>query len=340
MDVDEWDALVERMFELDKEHPFVTEIADEDDLRAAGGPGSGNFGHAGRPGQVGGSAPASSSAEGGAADSDGGTWKDPGGFEHTGIEWKQPTDQETGRPVPIKVDTVEEAVELVLDGKVVEVKDVRTAHTLIEKLAERAEEAKKAGAEAKDYDLCQVTVPGSSMFCVESLRTKDYPQGVPRLEMPQLGGKPVPDSEADKLPRNPWDPTEVDGADKFVSHLQGIGVKTSREVIPAANLRASQRELIGSKVAKMMVDKDFDPARNPVFVSKDNYVVDGHHRWAAVVGRDAADGKLGDSMMNIIRVDAPISEVLHLANAWSKKFGIKQVAGVTRQAEKTGLVKG
>ena len=43
--------------------------------------------------------------------------------------------------------------------------------------------------------------------------------------------------------------------------------------------------------------------------------------------------------MNAIRVNAPITEVLHLANAWSAKFGIQQAAGVTAQAKKMGLQK-
>lgn len=296
--------------------------------RAAGGAGSGNFGHSGRPGEVGGS-----SSEGQES------WKSSGGFENTGITWKQPTDPVTGRPIPIKVKSVEEAIPLVLAGHVVEVPDVATAHTLIGKLADMAAEAKAAGKDAKDYDLCQVSVAGSNMFCAESLKTAEYPNGVPRLEMPQLGGQPIPGSEADKLPRNPWDPTEVDGSKQFVTFLQGIGVRTSEEVIPAANLKASQRELIGSKVGKMMRDTSFDPAKNPIFISNDNYVVDGHHRWAAVIGRDAENGILGDIKMNAIRVNAPISEVLHLANAWSAKFGIKQAEGVVRQAKKTGLIK-
>lgn len=287
-------------------------------LRTAGGAGSGNFGHAGRPGEIGGS-----SGAGGME-----PWKSAGGFADTGITWKQPTDPTTGRPIPIKVKTVEEAAVLVNEGKVVEVPDVKTAYSLINKLSDMALEAKAAGKDAKDYDLCQVSVAGTNMFCAESLRTKEYPSGVPRLDMPQLGGQPVPGSEADKLPRNKWDNTEVDGSKEFVSFLKGVGIHTDPDVVPAANLRASQRELIGSKVAKMIVDKSFDPAKNPVFVSSDGYVVDGHHRWAAVVGRDAEDGKLGDSKINVVRVNATISEVLHLANSWSKRFGIKQVAGV------------
>ena len=290
-------------------------------LRQLGGPGSGNFGHSGRPGEVGGS-----SSDGGAAAGSDGAWKSKGGWKDTGIEWKQETDPATGRPIPIKVKTVDEAAALVLEGKVVEVEDVKTAYTLIDRLAQIANEAKAAGAEAKDYDLCQVSVAGTNMFCTESLRTAEYPNGVPRIEMPQLGGKPVPGSEADKLERNPFSPDEVDGSKQFITHLQGLGIRTSAESVPAADLRASQRELVGSKVAKMVTAK-FDPGKEPIFVSRDNYVVDGHHRWAAVVARDAEDGRLGDSAMNIVRVNAPISEVLRIANAWSKSFGIQQKAG-------------
>lgn len=265
-------------------------------------------------------------------------WKNPKGFAHTGIEWKQPT-RDDGRPIPLKVKTIEEAVPLILKGMVVEVPTIKMAHTLVTKMAKIVAEMKAAGDKAADFDLCQVSVKGSNLFCKQSLRSKEFPTGVPRLEMPQLGGVPVPGSEADKLPRNPWDPSEVDGSKHFVAYLQGIGVRTSEEEIPAANLRASQRELIGSKVAKMMGDTSFDPAKNPIFISSDNYVVDGHHRWAAVIGRESESGSLGNVKMHAIKVNAPISEVLHLANVWSAQFGIKQAAGVATQAKATGLTK-
>jgi hypothetical protein len=290
--------------------------------RVLGGPGSGNHGHAGRPGEVGGSAGAQ-------------PWQSAGGFEHTGITWKQPVDAKTGRAIPIRVATVEDAAEKVLNGYVVEVTDVRSAHTLIDKLAHMAAEAKAAGTAAKEYDLCQVTVAGSSIFCAESLRNDRYPHGVPRVEMPQLGGKAVPGSEADKLPKTA--DGEVNGSRQFITFLQGIGVKTNAESVPASTLRASQRELVGTKVGSMMTSKSYDPGKEPIFISNDNYVVDGHHRWAAQVGRDAEDGVLGGTNMNVVRVNAPISEVLHLANAWSQKFGIAQKAAVNEQAARTGL---
>jgi hypothetical protein len=237
----------------------------------------------------------------------------------------------TGRPVPVRAESIQQAVELILQGKVVELPNVRRVNTVLTKLAKMAINAKKLGKDAPTYDLCQVTVPGTNLFCVEKLRSAEYPDGVPRIKMPQLGGVPLEGSPADKLPRNPWDPKEVDGGPAFIEHLQtGLKIKVERGSVPAASLKASQAELVGSKVATMMVDKSFDPGRNPVFVSRDNYVIDGHHRWAAVVGRDTLDGVLGDKPMNIYRVDAPISEILQIANKWADDFGIRAAAGVRK----------
>lgn len=239
------------------------------------------------------------------------------------VKWKQPVDK-NGRPIPIKVKTVFEAARLVHEGKVVEVPRTKDVVTLIERLGYLAQQAKEAGKEAKTFDLCQISVADTNMFCAESLRSAEFPEGVPRIKMPQLGGQPVPGSEADKLPRNPWDKTEVDGSEAFRKYLTGeLKLGVTSEKIEASALKASQAELIGPKVAKMMNDASFDPAKNPIFISRDNYVIDGHHRWAAVAGRDAQDNKFGDIKMNAFRIDAPISEVLHIANKWSEKFGIK-----------------
>lgn len=279
-------------------------------MKTLGGPGSGNFGHAGRPGAIGGSS------------SEGGGGGDLATRVSERIHWNQPVDK-NGRPIPIKTNDIEHAARLVHEGKVVEVPTTADAVTLVDRLAAMAAEAKAAGNEAKEYDLCQISVPGTNLFCAEH---KD----VGRAEMPQLGGKPVPGTEADKLPRDKFDPTVVNGAKQFVDYLEKTGIKTTPGEMPASHLKASQREMIGSKVAKMAKATSFDPGKEPIFVSRDNYVVDGHHRWAANVLRDAEDGKLGDLRQNVIRIDAPISEVLHIANAWSAEFGIAQSAGVKR----------
>jgi len=237
-------------------------------LRAAGGPGSGNFGHAGRPGEVGGSAPGDGAA----------------------------------RPTPIRVQTVEEAVPLILSGKTVELPDIRSVNTVLTRLGAMALEAKALGKDAPKFDLCQVSVPGTNLFCGSKLRTDEFPTGIPRLQMPVIPGKLKED---------------------FVADLLTHGIASQKETIPASNLKASQAELMGPHVAQMMLSPDFDPAKSPIFVSRDNYVVDGHHRWAAVVGKDAEDNKLGSLTMNVVRLDAPISEIYHKAKAWQRRMGIE-----------------
>ncbi len=238
-----------------------------------------------------------------------------------------------GRKVPIKVSDIDHAVSLILKGEVVELPDVRRVNTVISKLAIMARDAKSKGQDAPYYNLCNVSVPGTNLFCAQKVTNAENPEGIERLEMPQLGGKPRAGSEADKLPRNPWDPSEVDGAAAFVDHLKTLGIGVAKGTEPVSQLKASQNELVGAKVAEMMVDTTFDPAKNPIFVARDHYVVDGHHRWAAVVGRDAEDGTLGNKPMNVIRVDAPISELLHIANLWSEKFGILPAAGKRKKAK-------
>jgi hypothetical protein len=275
-----------------------------------GGPGSGNFGHAGRPGEVGGSA-------------DSGDSSAPGHGDHVTVP-VQP-DLGRARPTPIQVQSVAEAVGLILKGKVVELQDVAQVHTVLTRLAGMAQEAKAKGEHAPKFDLCNVSVKGSNLFCGDKLRTNEFPNGVPRVQMPQFSGEARPGSDADKLPKTPRG--RVVAVDAFVQHLKDVGIKTSRELVPAAGLRATQMEMKGDVVARMMTDHTFDPAHEPMFISRDNYVIDGHHRWAAVVGRDAEDGHLGDSKLKVVRIDAPISEILHRANWWTKEFGLDAKAG-------------
>lgn len=225
----------------------------------------------------------------------------------------------------IQARTVDEAIEHILAGRDVELASARHVNTVLTKLAAMANDAKARGEKAPNYDLCKVTVPGTNVFCASQFKSKEYPGGIPRIAMPQLGGFPVPGSQADKLPRT--SEGGVDGTDAFIAHLKTLGIKASRRSEAAAKLKASQAELVGPKVAGIMTSKTFDPSQGHIFVSRDHYVIDGHHRWAAVVGRDAEDGRLGGSRMNTIRVDAPISRILRIANKWAKDFGIQSVAG-------------
>jgi len=221
---------------------------------------------------------------------------------------------------PIKTADPLEAVTALHEGKYVELETVDQVSTLLDELARIANEAKEAGEKAPNYDLCLVSVPGTNLFCAES-------KGIPRIEMPQLGGVPTPGSRADALPKN--DAGEVDIGPAFVRHLRekGVNVEESRRM--ASHLKASQSELVGTKVGGMMkwMEGGTDLANNTIressiFVTRDGYVVDGHHRWAAVVGLDAQEGGLDELDMPVREIDMDILDVLKEANDFAIDFGV------------------
>jgi hypothetical protein len=221
---------------------------------------------------------------------------------------------------PIKTSDPLEAVTALHEGKYVELETVDQVSTLLDELARIANEAKEAGEKAPNYDLCLVSVPGTNLFCAES-------KGIPRIEMPQLGGVPTPGSRADALPKN--DAGEVDIGPAFVRHLRekGVNVEESRKM--ASHLKASQSELVGTKVGGMMkwMEGGTDLANNTIressiFVTRDGYVVDGHHRWAAVVGLDAQEGGLDELDMPVREIDMDILDVLKEANDFAIDFGV------------------
>jgi hypothetical protein len=64
----------------------------------------------------------------------------------------------------------------------------------------------------------------------------------------------------------------------------------------------------------------------PILVSKDGYIIDGHHRWAVLIADDLEDGGLGDVDMNVRKVDMEIGEALATVNAFADAAGIARKA--------------
>jgi hypothetical protein len=244
--------------------------------------------------------------------------------------------QQEKKPVH-KVKTAEEAVALVLKGENVEIQDTKDVHTILAKLGEMAIRAKALNEKAPTFDPCTITVKGVSLFCTEKLRTEEFPHGIPRIEMPQFKTKtPVPGSEASKLPRD--EQGEVDASQAFLDHLTKAGVGANPHgMMLARKLKASQAEMEGTKVAGMMLDPTRDPKTAKIWVSRDGYVIDGHHTWAAAIGRDAEDGNLdNDKKMEVVVVDLPMSEVYHIAKKWTARFGLPP-AGVKKREYRSTL---
>ena len=109
---------------------------------------------------------------------------------------------------------------------------------------------------------------------------------------------------------------------------------TKQEEQFASYLRATQNELKGAQVAGTAAWLRTKPPGSPmrrIIVSKDDYILDGHHSWAAKVGNDAADNNLtNDLKMPIVRVDITITQLLEEANKFT---GGKGKRGVEEREE-------
>ena len=218
---------------------------------------------------------------------------------------------------PIDVgDDVELAHELLAKGLHVRMKSKEGVSTLIKKVKEIADDAKAKGIEAPNYDFCKVSVPKTNLFCIES-------KGIPRTKMPQFKGEPHEGSFAEtKFNEGKG---EADVEPEFRELLEKMGIKTEMKTVKASELKATQDNLVGTKVAGMagaMREGKIPDA--PIFVTRDGYIVDGHHRWAAKIAMDLEDGVMGDVEMPVEVIDGDIGFILDVANGFADLAGIKR----------------
>lgn len=218
---------------------------------------------------------------------------------------------------PYKVADPDTAVRLLGEGFHVRLDQPSQVSTLLDRLAEVAREMEARGEDAPDFDLCRVTVAGTNLFCVDH-------HGLERLDMPQLRGKsPIPGSKADAMPRDEWG--AVDLGPEFADHLRRKGVKVESGTIAASHMRASQRELDGVKVAgmarRLRAGATMDDP--PILLGRSDYVIDGHHRWAAKVGVDLSTEE-PDPEMNVVRADLDVLELIAEARRFADEWGMPQ----------------
>lgn len=196
--------------------------------------------------------------------------------------------------------------------------------TIIDKLAELGNQAKASGEKAPNFNLCQVSIPGTNLYC-------DGNKGIPREDMPQFKGTPEPGSPADKLPKDKNG--EADTEEFFKQMLEKEGIKVSNPAaVPPDRLKATQSELVGVKVAGMSKALEENPQHPaitaPIYVSNDGYVLDGHHRWAAVVAYNASHPNQ-QIPMNVRVIDEPIVPLVQRSNKFAEAIGIKAKAADT-----------
>lgn len=166
---------------------------------------------------------------------------------------------------------------------------------------------------------------------LEALVAADH--GPSRITMPQLSGVPAPGSKAARKFK-PAPGQEVDLTDEFMKELQRSGVSVQTEQVKISDLKPTQDELVGSTVAglsKFMMHAPADsPVWEPIFVSADDHVIDGHHRWAARTVRAKIDGT-PDETMAVRKIGLSIDDALPVAVQFMKEWGLP-VAGMSNRA--------
>lgn len=144
-------------------------------------------------------------------------------------------------------------------------------------------------------DLCKISPP----VCTKNL-------GIPRAKMPQLSDEVT---------------------DKFIQALRDRGIKIEEGIEHVGNLKATQGEINAEKVTGMITaigEGKYDPSGKPFIVSRDGYVLDGHHRWASMLLLDP------DNRMKVMKVDMDAKDLVNEANSFEGVEQAPLAAGVPR----------
>ena len=92
--------------------------------------------------------------------------------------------------------------------------------------------------------------------------------------------------------------------------------KVTKGMSLAIKLKQSQKELIKSKVKGVAAKYSKPTDMKPLIISKDGYIIDGHHRWAAAIYKFGKDVKIPTFTIHLKR-----DEAIGLYSSISKSLG-------------------
>jgi hypothetical protein len=156
----------------------------------------------------------------------------------------------------------------------------------------------KAAKRTDHPDLTELKVNGTLLFGDEGM-------GIARKDMPQIPGKRRPE---------------------FLADLAKEGVTVEKEKVDPKTLKPIQKEISSSRsgaIYEKFRDDGQIPKDERILVSKDGFVIDGHHTWGAAVGFsfDNASAKLP-----IYRISLDAKEALSASLTWAKAQGLESKA--------------
>jgi GNAT superfamily N-acetyltransferase len=112
--------------------------------------------------------------------------------------------------------------------------------------------------------------------------------------------------EREELPQ-----IDNDSMDEYLKHLESSNIAFETKSQPVASLNTSQTKIDLDKIKNIMNN---DSKMNPIIVSKDDYILDGHHRALAAYNTD------NECEVPIIKVDLPIDELIEISNEFNGAY--------------------
>ena len=147
-----------------------------------------------------------------------------------------------------------------------------------------------------DGDLRNVRIPGYALFDGANM-------GLRREQMPQVPARVKP---------------------QFLSEMRLKGVGVAAQSVDPRTLKPSQADISASRTGeilkKMREGSFYDSPASRILVSKDGFVIDGHHRWAAA---SAYAFDISGARLPIIRVDLNAADLIPAAREFGAREGIK-----------------
>ena len=175
-------------------------------------------------------------------------------------------------------------VQDIFDGKHPEV-EPENVSALFMKMADRTDHP----------DVTEISVAGTMLF-------GDDGMGIARKDMPQI---------------------DKDLRPQFLKDLEKDGITAETEKIDPKTLKPVQKEVSGSRsgaIYNKYREEGKIPEQERILISKDGFVIDGHHTWAASV---AFSFDNPSAKIPVYRLSVNAQEALDASLAWTQSKGIE-----------------
>jgi hypothetical protein len=154
----------------------------------------------------------------------------------------------------------------------------------------------KAAKRTDHPDLTELSVEGTMLF-------GDDGMGIARKDMPQIPGKE---------------------RDRFLADIEkSDGITAEKEKVDPTTLKPIQKEISSARsgaIFEKFQEAGEIPKKERILISKDGFVVDGHHTWGASVAL-AFDNP--GSELPVYRLSVNADEALAISRSWSKANGFE-----------------